>query len=185
MQLHNLRADDLRVRLERLLGRPLAASTDNSGQWQTFEIEATPGAGVKVTVNPTTGQLHLSGPPNRTAAWQQVIAALDRGPFGEGTVTQLVATKAQNHDRIRKVLEAVQSQYGPQATPGRLTAMLQQQTENGATPPSGTTAPPATAAGGSQNGGIDLQTAQDAANLGKPRANCSDRCKSNLWKGST
>ena len=104
LQLRSLRADDLRVRLERLLSRPLPASTDTSGQWQTFEIEAVPGAGVTVTVNPTTGELHLSGPANRTAAWRQVITALDAGPFAEGTVTQLVSTKPANHDRVRQVL---------------------------------------------------------------------------------
>ncbi len=157
LQLQNMRADDLRVRLERLMGRPLPATNDNSGQWQTFEIEAVPGAGVTVTVNPTTGQLHLSGPPNRTAAWRQVIEALDSAPPTEGVVTELVSTKAANQDRVRKVLQAVQAQNAAQnATPGRLAAMLQQATpESGAQPNGGsTTARP-----------LDAQTAIDAANL--------------------
>jgi general secretion pathway protein D len=163
LQLQNLRADDVRIRLERLLGRPLSATTDASGQWQTFEIEAVPGAGVTVTVNPTTGQLHLSGPPSRTAAWRQVIQALDSGPFDGSTVTQLVATKPVNHDRIRQVLQAVQAQSVSQstATPGRMTAMLQQQAAGGAAP--ATTPPPTSAT--VPAGNLDVQTAQEAANL--------------------
>ena len=115
---------------------PCRASTDSSGQWQTFEIEAVPGAGVTATVNPTTGQLHLSGPANRTSAWQQVISALDSGPLAEGTVTQLVSTKPANHERVRQVLEAVQAQNASQGgtVPGRMAAMLQQQTPEGAAP---------------------------------------------------
>jgi general secretion pathway protein D len=160
IQLQHLQADDLRTRLERLLARPLPASGDTSGQWQTFEIEAVPGAGVKVTVNPTTGQLHLTGPPHRTAAWRQVITALDSAPLAEGTVTQLVATKPANHQRVRQVLQAVQAQGTGQqgATPGRLAAMLQQET-----PDAGTNQ----AVGGSEAParGADMQTALDAANL--------------------
>ena len=68
-----------------------------------------PGAGVTATINPTTGELHLSGPPHRTNAWRQVIAALDSAPLAEGTMTQLVATKPANHDRVRQVLQAVQA----------------------------------------------------------------------------
>jgi general secretion pathway protein D len=131
IQLRNLRAEELRVRLERLLARPLPASGDTSGQWQTFEIEAVPGAGVMATVNPTTGELHLSGPPHRTSAWRQVIAALDAAPIGNGSTTQLVATKPANHNRVRQVLQAVQAQGSEPGTvaPGRLTAMLQQQAQ--------------------------------------------------------
>ncbi len=165
LQLRSLRADDLRVRLERLLSRPLPASSDTSGQWQTFEIEAVPGAGVTVTVNPTTGELHLSGPANRTNAWRQVITALDAGPFAAGTVTQLVSTRPANHDRVRQVLEAVQAQSASQgnATPGRLTALLQQAPVDAAQP-SGTAAPP-TGGGDAPARALDAQTAIDAANL--------------------
>ena len=128
-QLRNLHADDLRQRLERLLSRPLPASTDGSGQWQSFEIEAVPGAGVTATINPTTGELHLSGPADRTDAWRQVIEALDSGPIAEGTVTQLVATKPASHDRVRQVLQVVQSQNGGQTNmaPSLVAALMQQQ----------------------------------------------------------
>jgi type II secretory pathway component GspD/PulD (secretin) len=172
LQLRNLRADDLRAQLERLLGRPLPARSDSSGQWQTFEIEAVPGAGVTATVNPTTGQLHLSGPANRTSAWRQVIEALDSGPLAEGTVTQLVSTKPANHERVRQVLEAVQAQSTTQGAvvPGRMAAMLQE-TPTGA----GQTGSPAAPSNGGRPStddgaraparALDAQTAIDAANL--------------------
>ena len=114
-----------------------------------------------VTVNPSTGQLHLSGPANRTAAWKQVITALDSAPQDEGTVTQLVSTKPANHDRIRKVLEAVQSQSANSA-PGRLTAMLQQQAQTPAGQPNPAQQPPG---GQTPSQRLDAQTAIDAANL--------------------
>jgi general secretion pathway protein D len=163
LQLRNVRADDLRVQLERLLARPLPASSDNSGQWQTFEIEAVPGAGVTVTVNPTTGQLHLTGPPNRTAAWRQVISALDSGPLAAGTVTQLVSTKPANQQRVRQVLQAVQSQGNTQ-TPGRLTAMMQQQTPEEAAQTNGAAAP-TNGGGNAPARAMDAQTATDAVSL--------------------
>lgn len=158
LRLQNLRADDLRVRLERLLARPLPASTDTSGQWQTFEIEAVPGAAVIVTVNPTTGELHLSGPPHRTSAWRQVFAALDSAPQDAGSVTQLVATKPANHQRVRQVLQAIQTQHTSDggAAPGRLAAMLQE-AQGAAEPAAPTTAIPSPAA--------QAQTAVDAANI--------------------
>ncbi len=163
LKLRNMQADDLRVRLERLLARPLPASSDSSGQWQTFVIEAVAGAGVMATVNPTTGELHLSGPADRTNAWRQVIVALDSSSQSEGTVTQLVATKPANHTRVRQLLQAVQAQGGVQsnAAPTLLAALMQQQ-QPAAPPPGGGTTPtavptPSTAA--------QAQTAMDAANL--------------------
>lgn len=161
--LRNLRADELRVRIERLLARPLPASSDTSGQWQTFEIEAVPGAGVTATVNPNTGELHLAGPPNRTNAWRQVITALDSAPIAAGTTTQLVATKPANHQRVRQVLQAVQAQGDTPGTvaPGRLAAMLQQQTQPEAAaqqPAGGENAP-------TRSLQSQAQTAMDAANL--------------------
>lgn len=159
MRLQNLQADDLRTRLERLLSRPLPATTDASGQWQTFAIEAVPGASVGVTVNPATGELRLSGAADQIAAWQKVISALDSRPETPGTVTQLVSTKPANHDRVRQVLEAVQAQSASAAnsTPGRLAAMLDQQGAP-ATPKSPTSESAAVRS-------PDAQTAVDAANL--------------------
>lgn len=164
LRLQNLRADDLRARLERLLSRPLPASTDTSGQWQTFEIEAVPGAAVTITVRPATGELHLSGPPHRTAAWRQVIAALDSAPQAAGNVTQLVATRPANHDRVRQVLQAIQSQHvDGSGTPGRMAAMLQQ-AQAGA-PPVGAAQTPASADAPVRSPAAQAQTAIDAANI--------------------
>jgi type II secretion system protein D len=168
LQLRTLSADDLRLRLERLLSRPLPASTDASGQWQSFVIEAVPGAGVTATINPATRELRLSGPPERTNAWRQVIAALDTQPAADGTVTQLVATKPTSQARVRQVLDVVQSQSGGQVNgiPKLFTAFQQPATAaNGqGTPAEGAQA---------QTGGgdaparsaADMQTAIDAANL--------------------
>jgi len=157
LRLQNLRADDLRTRLERLLARPLPASTDSSGQWQTFEIEAVPGAAVTVTVNPATGELHLTGPAHRASAWRQVIAALDSTPQQAGNRTELVATKPANHDRVRQVLRAIQSQHSGGATPGRMAAMLQEAQSAPAQPAAPASPMPSVA--------TQAQTAIDAANI--------------------
>ncbi|MGD9633943.1 MAG: secretin N-terminal domain-containing protein [Pirellulales bacterium] len=163
LRLQNLRADDLRARLERLLARPLPASSDSSGQWQTFEIEAVPGAAVTVTASPATGELHLSGPPQRTAAWRQVIAALDSAPQAAGGVTQLVATKPANHDRVRQVLQAIQSQPSGGGTPGRMASMLQQ--AEGAAPAQAAAPAPAGGDTSVRSTAAQAQTAIDAANI--------------------
>jgi type II secretion system protein D len=166
LQLHTLSADDLRLRLERLLSRPLPASTDASGQWQSFVIEAVAGAGVTATINPATRELRLSGPPERTHAWRQVIAALDARPDADGTVTQLVATKPASQARVRQVLDVVQSHSGGQvdAVPRLFAAFQQPATADGQETPTG--------GGQAQTGGGDAparapnaQTAIDAANL--------------------
>ncbi len=164
LQLRTLSADDLRLRLERLLSRPLPASTDASGQWQSFAIEAVAGAGVTATVNPTTRELRLSGPPQRTSAWRQVIAALDTQPAADGTVTQLVATKPASQARVRQVLDVVQSQNGGQinAVP-KLFAAFQQPSGGAA---NAAPSQPATAPGTAiQPSTANAQTAIDAANL--------------------
>ncbi len=44
LQLRNVPAADLRPRLEQLLTRQLTATADATGEWQGFEVEATPGA---------------------------------------------------------------------------------------------------------------------------------------------
>lgn len=164
LRLHTLSADDLRQRLERLLSKPLPASTDSSGQWQSFEIEAVAGAGVTASVNPTTRELRLSGPPERTNAWRQVIAALDSAPDADGTVTQLVATKPASQDRVRQVLDVVQSQSGGKITAvPQLFAAFQQPsgTASDAAPSQAATGPGTTL----QPSASNAQTAIDAANL--------------------
>lgn len=163
LRLQNLRADELRHRLERLLARPLPASTDTSGQWQTFEIEAVPGAAVAVTVNPATGELHVAGPAHRSSAWRQVIVALDSAPIQPGGRTELVATRPANHDRVRQVLQAIQSQNAGGATPGRMTAMLQQ--AQGASPTTGATQAPGGEDAPARSPAAQAQTAIDAANI--------------------
>jgi type II secretion system protein D len=167
LQLRTLSADDLRLRLERLLSRPLPASTDATGQWQSFVIEAVAGAGVTATINPTTRELRLAGPPERTNAWRQVIAALDAQPEADGTVTQLVATKPTSQTRVRQVLDVVQSQSGGQINevPKLFAAFQQPATANGQGTP--TEGAQAQTGGGDApaRSGSDMQTAIDAANL--------------------
>jgi general secretion pathway protein D len=126
-QLHHLPADQLRERLEQLLSRPLAASTDVSGQWQSFLVEAAPGASVTVSLNPATSELRLAGPPTRAAAWRTVIEAMDSGPSTPGAVTRLVSTKPASQDRVRQVLQVVQSQAAekPHGAEALVSMMLQ------------------------------------------------------------
>ena len=117
--------DQLRPRLEQLLSRPLAANSDSSGQWQSFLIEAAPGASVTISVNPATGELRLAGPAARTTAWRTVIEAIDSGPTPTGAVTKLVSTTPASQDRVRQVLQVVQSQATEQPRQsGGLISML-------------------------------------------------------------
>lgn len=162
LRLRHLRADELRVRLEKLLSRPLPASGDSSGQWQTFSVEAAPGAEVSVTVNPLTGDVHLTGPPNRTGAWQTVIEALDAAPDEAGNVTELVTTRPAAHDRVRKLLEIVQSQSGlqPRGAASMVSAMLQPGDAGAAGQPNA-----AAQAAPGQAVSPNAQTALDAANI--------------------
>jgi type II secretory pathway component GspD/PulD (secretin) len=110
LQLRNLRADDLRQRLERLVSRPLAASWDTSGQWQTFALEQAPGAAITVSVERDSGAVQLNGEPQAVVAWRSVIEALDSPPTEPGSVTQLVSTKPASQDRVRQALKVLQSQ---------------------------------------------------------------------------
>ena len=167
LKLRTLSADDLRLRLERLLSRPLPASTDASGQWQSFVIEAVPGAGVTAIINPATRELRLSGPPERTNAWRQVIAALDTQPAADGTVTQLVATKPTSQARVRQVLDVVQSQSGGQvnAVPKLFAAFQQPAAASGQGTPAGGLQAQTGGGDAPARSGSDMQTAIDAANL--------------------
>jgi general secretion pathway protein D len=110
VRLRYVRPDELRERLERLLARPLAAGQDASGQWQSFTLEATPGAAVTAAVNLTTGDVRLDGPADLTTAWRQVIEAVDSPPSPAGVVTQLVSTNAASQDHVRDALAVLQNQ---------------------------------------------------------------------------
>lgn len=177
LQLRHLPPNELRARLERLVSRPLAASWDTSGQWQTFTLEEAPGAAVTVSVERDSGAVQLNGTPEATAAWRSVIEALDSPPTEPGTVTQLVATKPASQERVRQALKVLQSQdqsadnHGPS-----LVSMLMQPrdagTENTNSPLTYDDAakvaqapPPAAGGGSNQPAQSDAQVAQSAIDL--------------------
>jgi general secretion pathway protein D len=174
LQLRHLPADQLRGRLEQLLSRPLAASTDVTGQWQSFLVEAAPGASVTVSVNPTNGELRLAGPPARAAAWRTVIEALDSGSTTSGAVTRLVSTKPSSQDRVRQVLQVVQSQASelpvqPHGAEGLVSMMLQPRDAGGgllAAAP--TAAPPAQAVPAQSRAEQAFSPSPPAANAASP-----------------
>jgi type II secretion system protein D len=130
IQLQNLPAADLRLRLEQLLSRQLPVTVDASGDWQGFAVEATPGAGVTMNVNTQTAQVRVDGPPLQVAAWRSVVEALDSAPSAPGNVTQLVATRPASQQRVRQALQALQSRAG-NATPAQGVALLQPQADQG------------------------------------------------------
>ncbi len=109
LQLRQLPAGEVHSRLEGLLGRPLPAMVDASGEWQSFQVEASPGLGVALSVNTRAGQVRIDGPPAQVAAWRSVIEALDSPQLGNDRVTKLIATKYTSHDRVRKALEVLQA----------------------------------------------------------------------------
>ncbi|MEX2307832.1 MAG: secretin N-terminal domain-containing protein [Pirellulales bacterium] len=165
LQLSNVPATELHTRFERLLSRQLPATADASGEWQGFSVEASPGVGVAVNVNTRTGQVRIDGPPLQVAAWRRVVEVLDSAPTAPGTVTQMVATKSANHERVRKTLHALQTGSAGSKAADSLVAMLFQQQNDAAAQPE--TNPPAPAAQppGTPPVTPDAQTALEAAKI--------------------
>jgi type II secretion system protein D len=177
LQLKHMQAAELHTRFQRLLSRDLPATVDATGEWQSFSVEASPGAAVAMHVNQRTGQVRIDGPPLQVAAWRNVVEALDTAPTAPGNVTQLVATKPANHERVRKTLETLQASSGGQAVPAKpaaqsnpLVAMLfQQQNEGagqpGAAQPGAAEQPPAGAQPGAAPAPGSVETAEQAVRL--------------------
>jgi type II secretion system protein D len=124
LQLKNLPPVEVHARIERLLARPLPASVDVSGQWQSFTVEISPGVVVAMNVNTRSGQVRIDGPPLQVAAWRKVVEALDSPPAAAGNVTQLVATRPANQERVRKALAVLQKDSESREATGSLMAML-------------------------------------------------------------
>jgi type II secretion system protein D len=170
LELRNMTAADLHPRLERLLAHPLPATLDASGEWQSFAVEASPGVGVTINVHTPTGQVRIDGPPLQVAAWRSVVEALDSPPLEPGKVTQLVATKPANHERVKKTLQVLQSGSERANDAASLVSMLFQQQDGAAAPPDAADAspptdpPPGQTPAGEATPG-NVQTAIDAAQL--------------------
>lgn len=175
-QLRQIPAAEVHARLENVLGRALPATVDASGEWQTFPVEATPGARVMMSVNTRAGQLRLDGPPTQVAAWRSVIEALDTPPTTPDRVTKLVATQPNTHDRVRQALQVLQSDSSTRTpgSPSLITTVSQPQLvpsvdafAQAATPqqPAGVPATPGATPQTSQVAPGAAQTAQDAIKL--------------------
>ena len=111
IQLRQLPAGEVHQRLEGLLSRQLPATVDASGEWQSFQVETSPGIGVAMSVNTRSSQVRIDGPPAQVAAWRSVIDALDSPPAAD-KVTKIVNTKSTSHDRVRKALEVLKTDGG-------------------------------------------------------------------------
>ena len=127
-QLRQLPAAEVHSKLENLLTRSLPATVDASGEWQSFPVEASPGASVTMSVNIRSSQVRLDGPPAQVAAWRSVIEALDSPATTADRVTKLVATKPTSHDRVRSALQVLQSDSStrPQASASMVSTLFQQ-----------------------------------------------------------
>ena len=110
-QLRQLPAGEVHQRLEGLLSRQLPATVDASGEWQSFQVETSPGVGVAMSVNTRSRQVRIDGPPAQVAAWRTVIDALDSPPAAD-KVTKIVNTKSASHDRVRQALEVLKTDGG-------------------------------------------------------------------------
>src|SRR5688572_19102082 len=73
LQLRYLPAAELHARIERLLARPLPITTDASGQWQGFVVEAEPGVAVTMNLHSQANIVRLDGPPAQVVAWRSVV----------------------------------------------------------------------------------------------------------------
>ncbi|MCI0332699.1 MAG: hypothetical protein L0228_05710 [Planctomycetes bacterium] len=167
LQLKTMQAAELHTRFERLLSVQLRATVDASGEWQSFAVEVSPGVGVVINVNTRTGQVRIDGLPLQVAAWRSVVEALDSPPLAPGNVTQVVATKPANHDRVRKTLQTLQTSSERPAETNSLVAMLfQEQGEGGgAAQPGGAGQAPPAGEGATQITPGSAQTALDAAKI--------------------
>jgi general secretion pathway protein D len=174
--LRQIPAAELHSRLENVLGRALPATVDASGEWQSFPVEAAPGAGVTMSVNIRSSQVRLDGAPTQVAAWRSVIEALDSPPTTPDRVTKLVATKPNTHDRVRQALQVLQSDSASRTSgsPSLISTTFQPQTgpvadqlaqANAPQQPAGAPATPAAPAPTSQVAPGSAQTAQDAIKL--------------------
>ncbi len=110
-QLRQLPAGEVHQRLEGLLSRQLPATVDASGEWQSFQVETSPGVGVAMSVNMRSSQVRIDGPPAQVAAWRSVVDALDSPPTAD-KVTKIVNTNAASHDRVRQALQVLKTNSG-------------------------------------------------------------------------
>ncbi len=167
LQLKTMQAAELHTRFERLLSVQLPATVDASGEWQSFSVEASPGVSVVINVSTRTGQVRIDGPPLQVAAWRSVVEALDSPPLAPGKVTQVVATKPANHERIRKTLETLRASGERPAETNSLVAMLfqEQGAGGGAAQPGAAGQVPPAGDGATQLTPGSAQTAIDAARI--------------------
>lgn len=111
IQLRQLPAGEVHQRLEGLLSHQLPATVDASGEWQSFQVETSPGIGVAMSVNTRSSQVRIDGPPAQVAAWRSVVDALDSPPNGD-KVTKILNTKSASHERVRKALDVLKADGG-------------------------------------------------------------------------
>lgn len=106
--LRSVPAGEFRQRLEKALGKPLAARIDASGQWETFTPQAGSGAAVMMAVNGRSGEVRIAGPAKEVANWRSIVEGLDTPPPADGVVTQLVSTNPAHEPYVRRALGAIQ-----------------------------------------------------------------------------
>ena len=164
----------------------MPATVDASGEWQSFQVETSPGAGVAMSVNSRAGQVRLDGPPAQVAAWRSVIEALDSPPASGDRVTKLVATKPASHDRVRKALQVLQTDSAKRGngSPSLVATMFQPANHDGCTaagqPPAGQSS--RAAAWCNPTGSRCNTVAEHASCTRRQRAN-GDRCRQNGGSG--
>ncbi len=108
LSLSSTTGGQLHRRLERLLSRPLPATTGGAGDRLAFRAEMVPGAGVMIDAAVNSGDIVLSGDAQQVQSWTSVLKAMDKPASGSG-VTQVVATKPDTDAQIRQALKVVQA----------------------------------------------------------------------------
>jgi type II secretory pathway component GspD/PulD (secretin) len=166
VQLRQLPAGEVHQRLEGLLSRQLPVTIDASGEWQSFQVETSPGIGVAMGVNTRSSQVRIDGPPAQVAAWRSVVDALDSPPTGD-KVTKILNTKSASHERVRKALEVLKADGGTRG-PGNASLLSTAVQQNAMTVAG---APPAAAPG---------QTAAPAANAQQPATQIAPSAQSTI-----
>lgn len=122
-----LSAEQLHSRMQRLAGKPLAATWGADRRWLSFPIELGAGSEVKVSVDAASGTAFVEGDPAARTAWRRVIAAMDGGestasPAGHAATRVAPASRGRK-DAITRALGALGEVRPLGPTPGRLVAM--------------------------------------------------------------
>ncbi|HEX6961914.1 MAG TPA: secretin N-terminal domain-containing protein, partial [Lacipirellula sp.] len=109
LELKNLTAAELHMRLEAALGRAIFRLPNDGTPWLRFSVDSGDGAPVLIAANQQTREVRLVGRPEQLKAWRQIVTAID-APAAEDRVTKLVAADKKAAPQIKKTVGVLAAQ---------------------------------------------------------------------------